>query len=111
MDTPGFQNENTAKPKITAQIEGQASTETPAQAAKCLLSGVWRNRYLISNDLLGELIRVSVNGPAPRPNPIPEILALPLLAIIFNVWSWFTDWEIRSYFKKVKKDAIKKAAK
>ena len=100
MDTPGFARENESKPDITASIEGTASTVTSRQAARSLLGGILRNRYIICNDLLGELVRVTVHGPSPRPNAFVEILALPLISGIFVVWSWFTDVTIKGYFKK-----------
>jgi 3-dehydrosphinganine reductase len=62
MDTPGFTSENLLKPKITAEIEGNSQTVSPENAAKFLLASVISKRYLISNDILGELARVSVNG-------------------------------------------------
>jgi 3-dehydrosphinganine reductase len=73
MDTPGFVNENKSKPAITAQIEGTASTASAEVAAKCLLAGALRGRYIIANDLIGELVRVVANGAAPRPNPLMEV--------------------------------------
>jgi 3-dehydrosphinganine reductase len=75
MDTPGFVQENLTKPKISAQIEGESPTITPKKAAKYLLASVINGRYYISNDLLGELARVSVNGGAPRPNLVPEVIS------------------------------------
>lgn len=66
MNTPGFAHENTTKPKITAHIEGDSLTVTPDDAAQFMLAGIIHERYYITNDLLGELARVSVNGGAPR---------------------------------------------
>lgn len=62
MSTPGFENENLTKPLITAQIEGDSQTISPKEAARFLLSSLMNERYYISNDILGELARISVNG-------------------------------------------------
>ena len=40
MDTPGFEKENQIKPKITADIEGNASTSSPKDAALALIGGI-----------------------------------------------------------------------
>ncbi|KAI9330180.1 hypothetical protein BDR26DRAFT_841772 [Obelidium mucronatum] len=99
MDTPGFQIEGSTKPEITAQIEGTTSTATPEEAAKALLAGVLNNRYQISNDILGELIRIGAQGGVPRPNPITEALAAPVVSLAFTIWVMITEYEVKSFFK------------
>ncbi|KAJ3282125.1 3-dehydrosphinganine reductase [Blyttiomyces sp. JEL0837] len=103
MDTPGFKHENEIKPEITAQIEGTSSTTTPIMAAQMLLAQVIKGRYVICNDLLGELIRVCANGAVPRPNPVTEALALPLISTILNIWVPMADFDVRNYFSKAPK--------
>ncbi|KAJ3103189.1 3-dehydrosphinganine reductase [Phlyctochytrium planicorne] len=72
MDTPGHVIENETKPEITAKIEGTAATQSGDQAARSLLAGILYNRFFITNDLIGEIVRVVANGCAPRPNPVSE---------------------------------------
>jgi 3-dehydrosphinganine reductase len=79
MDTPGFELENLKKPKITAQIEGASSTVTAKQAAEFVLAGICNGRYAITNDVLGELARISTNGAAPRPNLVAEVVCVTRL--------------------------------
>ncbi|KAJ3103190.1 3-dehydrosphinganine reductase [Phlyctochytrium planicorne] len=100
MDTPGFAKENELKPAITAKIEGQASTMSAENAAKILLAGALNERFFITNDPLGELIRVCSNGTAPRPNPLTETIASPLIVLILNIWIFFADMDVTGYFKK-----------
>ncbi|KAJ3028883.1 UNVERIFIED_CONTAM: 3-dehydrosphinganine reductase [Siphonaria sp. JEL0065] len=102
MDTPGFKTEGETKPEITAQIEGAAVTATPEDAAKALLAGVVAGRYLICNDILGELIRISAQGGVPRPNPVTEALAAPIISLAFSIWSTITEYEVRTYFSKAR---------
>ncbi|KAJ3285505.1 3-dehydrosphinganine reductase [Blyttiomyces sp. JEL0837] len=103
MDTPGFQIENITKPAITKQLDGQASCDTPQQAARAMLGGLMRGRYCFTNDLLGELIRVASNGAAPRPNPVTEIFAVGFISTILEIWVHLSDMDVRNYFKKLKK--------
>jgi 3-dehydrosphinganine reductase len=106
MDSPGFESENKTKPEITKQIEGSSTLVSPKDAAQFMLASMLSGRYYISNDILGELARISVNGGAPRPNIISEVqlsnkaLVSPLLALIFTLWSNITDSEIGQYFEK-----------
>ncbi|KAJ3329145.1 3-dehydrosphinganine reductase [Kappamyces sp. JEL0680] len=102
MDTPGYEEENKGKPAITKEIEGTAGLATAAQASKDMAGALLSERYYCTNDLLGELIRVSVHGGAPRPNLMFEVLASPLLAIVFSVWAVATDMDISAHFKAKK---------
>jgi hypothetical protein len=51
----------------------------------------------------GELARVSVHGGAPRHNMFFEVLATPLLALVFAIWASMADRDIKSYFAKKNK--------
>jgi len=98
MDTPGFALENEIKPQITAEIEGQASTSSPKDAALALIGGIYRERYLITNDLLGELVRVCANVSGARPNPISEAFASPGLSLALGIWSFMVDRDVKKHF-------------
>ncbi|KAI8843985.1 hypothetical protein BJ741DRAFT_660064 [Chytriomyces cf. hyalinus JEL632] len=106
MDTPGFVVEAETKPEITAQIEGTASTLSADDAAKALLAGIVNKRYLISNDVVGELTRIVANGGAPRPNPFTEAIAAPVLSLAMSGWSLLADMEVRDFFKKAPKQKM-----
>jgi hypothetical protein len=49
MDTPGFEEENKSKPKITKEIEGASITCSPKDAARYLLSGMLNERCWMVN--------------------------------------------------------------
>jgi 3-dehydrosphinganine reductase len=102
MDTEGYALENKSKPAITKEIEGTSKPVNAIDAAKSMLAGVMYDRYYVSNDMLGELARISVNGGVPRPNLFTEVLASPILALIFSMWAFLTDMDIRNHFKKQK---------
>ncbi|KAI8916905.1 hypothetical protein BC831DRAFT_485576 [Entophlyctis helioformis] len=98
IDSPGFAEENKTKPAVTVAIEGQDVPASARSVAQFLLAGVLNERFYITNDFLGELARVSVQGAGPRPNLIPEILMLPLTGLIFSVWSMYADYTIGRHF-------------
>ncbi|KAJ3351846.1 3-dehydrosphinganine reductase [Entophlyctis luteolus] len=111
MDTPGFVQENITKPDITAKIEGQNATVTAEYAAKVMLAGIMNGRFLVTSEMLGELARVGANGGVPRPNPLTEALAAPLVFVIFAVWSALADYDVAQYFKKAPLSAVSKEEK
>ena len=101
MDTPGLANENTTKPAITAKIEGTIQTISADEAASIMLGGVLSNRYYITSDLIGELIRIYTHGMAPkRPNPLAEIMSMPLLSTIFGWFTYMVDMDTKAYGNK-----------
>ncbi|KAI9324502.1 hypothetical protein DFJ73DRAFT_872401 [Zopfochytrium polystomum] len=108
VDTPGFAEENKGKPAITAQLEGADAPVTAEDAAKKLLSQVVVGRYQIAGDFLGELLRVVANGCAPRPNPVTEAIALPLVSMVGTAWVWMADLEISNYFSRPRPVQTKK---
>ncbi|TPX33511.1 hypothetical protein SmJEL517_g03591 [Synchytrium microbalum] len=98
MDTPGFLTENKTKPAITAKIEGTISTLSADSAASVMLGGILSNRYYITSDIIGELIRIYAHGMvARRPNPLAEIMAMPLLTTIFYIFALAVDMDTRGY--------------
>ncbi|KAJ3284983.1 3-dehydrosphinganine reductase [Rhizoclosmatium sp. JEL0117] len=111
MDTPGFAVEGETKPQITKQIEGTLQTVSPEAAAKALFAGILSDRYLISNDILGELARVGAQGGVVRPNIITETIAAPIIFIAFSIWVILTDIEIKSFFSSAPKPEANKNKK
>lgn len=63
--SPGFDEEQKTKPQITKDIEGADDQKTPAQCAACLVRGVERGHFCITDGLVGTLLRVSSGGSAP----------------------------------------------
>ncbi|KAJ3412988.1 suppressor of glycerol defect [Chytridiales sp. JEL 0842] len=106
MNTEGHIIENITKPTITAKLEGTAGLVTASEAANAMLAGAMRGRYCVTNDLLTEYIRVVTNGATPRPNPLTEFMALPLLSFIFEMWVHIADSDVAGFFKKVTKNTV-----
>lgn len=98
MDTPGFATENKTKPPITAKIEGSIQTISSDRAARIMLGSALSNRYYLTSDLIGEMFRIYTHGLVPkRPNPLPEIMIMPLLTSIFAIFTWMVDRDTISY--------------
>ncbi|KAJ3072202.1 3-dehydrosphinganine reductase [Podochytrium sp. JEL0797] len=100
MDTPGYSVENLTKPDITKKIDGASTLVSPESAAKAHLAGILNNRYAVTNDVIGELMRVANNSSGPRPNPVSEVLSVGLISFIFVVYVYFTDGDVASYYRK-----------
>eukprot|EP00842_Homolaphlyctis_polyrhiza_P000212 jgi/Hompol1/1191/HPOL_005540-RA len=103
IDTPGYEAENKIKPSITRELEGSSTLISAESTAQFLCAGVLNDRFSISNDYLGELIRIVTNSTAPRPNMIPELFALPLIGLIFSAWGAFADYSTIQHFRKKQK--------
>ncbi|KAJ9473886.1 3-ketodihydrosphingosine reductase TSC10 [Pseudozyma hubeiensis] len=60
--SPGLEEENKTKPKITLEIEGEEEGLTPAQCAKGLIKGVEKGHFFITTDFNTELFRTAALG-------------------------------------------------
>ncbi|KAJ1547206.1 3-dehydrosphinganine reductase, partial [Nowakowskiella sp. JEL0078] len=72
VDTPGYIDECKDKPSLSAKLEGTVTLSSPDVVAKAIIASILSGRYIVSNDFLLELLRVTSNGIAPKPNPIVE---------------------------------------
>lgn len=81
MYTPGYEEENKTKPKITLEIESTDEGLTPEQAALAMLSGVQRGERHITADFITKLFGAATRGATPRNNWVWEGL-LDLVAYV-----------------------------
>ncbi|KAI1792649.1 oxidoreductase [Ganoderma leucocontextum] len=72
--SPGLDEENEVKPKITLKIEETDSGSPPEAIALGILRGVEKGRFHITMDFLGDVFRATAAGASPRSNPSPDIL-------------------------------------
>lgn len=103
MDTPMFHNENKIKPAVCSEIEGPNVALPPELCAKCLLMGICRDQYYITNDALDEMLRATSQGFNKHPNVVLEVLAAPILAIVGEVFIRDCDSTVKNFFRKNKK--------
>ncbi|KAJ1033861.1 hypothetical protein NDA16_000069 [Ustilago loliicola] len=87
--SPGLEEENKTKPKITLDIEGTDEGLTPAQCAKGLLKGVERNHFFITTDLNSELFRVAALGSAPTNRGVGDRVLTLVSWIAIPIWRTF----------------------
>jgi 3-dehydrosphinganine reductase len=99
----GYQAENTRKPAITRLLEdGEASDPSPASRAKTLLNGIRKGRFMISSDMITDIIRVSSLGISPA-NFWPKDLILLVAGWLFlPLWRWWADRQVLSFASKTK---------
>ncbi|KAG9302232.1 hypothetical protein G9A89_008722 [Geosiphon pyriformis] len=95
--TPGFENENKTKPKITRIIEGEDDGSTPEQCAKALYKGLEKDNYCITSDLIGDVLRASTRGIQPTNNFLLDSLLCSI--------SWLISGPARMLGDKKVKDA------
>ena len=76
--SPGYDEEQKTKPQVTKDLEEGDEHKTPAQCAAHLLRGVERGRFLITDGLVGSLLRVTTSGSAPGHGVLVDaVLAVP----------------------------------
>ncbi|EPQ55594.1 oxidoreductase [Gloeophyllum trabeum ATCC 11539] len=97
MFTPGYEEENKTKPKITLKIEEDDSGLQPNQAAAGLLKGIQAGHAHITADLITDLFRSSTRGSAPYHNFIYDSLLDAAARIGLPFWRSQTDGLIRKH--------------
>ncbi|KDQ50617.1 hypothetical protein JAAARDRAFT_164666 [Jaapia argillacea MUCL 33604] len=97
MLTPGYDEEQKTKPKITLKIEEGDTPLTAEQAAIGLIKGIEANHAHISADFITELFRASTRGSAPGHNFVYD-WALDMMAMIgAPIWRSSVDTLIRAH--------------
>ncbi|TFK78426.1 oxidoreductase [Polyporus arcularius HHB13444] len=66
IHSPGLEEENMCKPKITLKIEETDEGATPDVVAKAILDGVRSGKFHINVDFLGDVFRASTAGATER---------------------------------------------
>ncbi|KAJ7746369.1 hypothetical protein B0H16DRAFT_1557195 [Mycena metata] len=97
MFTPGYEEENKTKPKITRHIESTDGGLTADEAARALLEGIRRGHAHITGDIITSLFRASTRGVAPRHNVLLDIVYDFAAAIIAPIWRNGVDKRVRAH--------------
>ncbi|EPQ30953.1 uncharacterized protein PFL1_01142 [Pseudozyma flocculosa PF-1] len=87
--SPGFDEENKTKPKITRDIEGADEGLTPEQCAKKLVRGLQANNFFITSDTVTDLFRSSALGSAPTNNVVLDRIMAVVAWIALPIWRHF----------------------
>ncbi|KAM5544647.1 hypothetical protein V8D89_001545 [Ganoderma adspersum] len=72
--SPGLDEENAVKPKITLKIEEADRGSPPEDIALGILRGVQQGRFHITMDFFGDVFRATAACASPRTNPISDLL-------------------------------------
>ncbi|KAI0667845.1 oxidoreductase [Trametes maxima] len=72
--TPGYEEENKTKPRITLKIEESDEGDSPQAVAAAILKGVQKGNFHITTGALGDIFRSSSAGASPRPNFLLDVL-------------------------------------
>lgn len=76
MLSPGYEEENKLKPKITQKVEEGDKPISCDAAAAILVKGIERGNYQITNDISTEVIRCGSKGAVPGNGPLDILLTL-----------------------------------
>ncbi|KAK7059616.1 3-ketodihydrosphingosine reductase TSC10 [Favolaschia claudopus] len=97
MYTPGYEEENKTKPKITRDIESTDDGVTAEAAAVALFEGVRAGHAHITADMITTLFRASTRGVAPRHNIFLDPLYDMAAYIIAPIWKRSVDKRVREH--------------
>ncbi|KAJ7068322.1 oxidoreductase [Mycena amicta] len=95
--SPGYEQENKTKPKITLKIEEADGGLTPEQVANALIKGIERNEFHIAVDSLGEIFRASTRGATPQNNLFLDALFALAGWVALPIWRRGVDASILAH--------------
>ncbi|KAL6309664.1 oxidoreductase [Sparassis latifolia] len=97
--TPGFEEENKIKPKVTLKLEESDPGADPDVVAEGLLRGVQKGYFHITYDILGNIFRASTCGSSPRNNAL-DLLWGFIGFIALPIWRYTVDSAVREHRKE-----------
>ncbi|KAJ2976955.1 hypothetical protein NUW54_g11486 [Trametes sanguinea] len=95
--TPGYEQENKTKPKITLKIEESDGGATPAYVAETILKGVQQGKFHITGDFIGNVFRASSAGSSPRNSYIADLFYGLVGYIALPIWRNSVDDTVRAH--------------
>ncbi|TFK75849.1 oxidoreductase [Pluteus cervinus] len=98
--SPGLEEENKTKPKITLKIEEDDGGAKPEQVAAALYNGVEKGHFHITVDLIGELFRSSTRGSTPHNNVFLDIFYGLIGWIALAIWRRGVDGMVAKHRKE-----------
>ncbi|KAI9065506.1 oxidoreductase [Trametes sanguinea] len=95
--TPGYEQENKTKPKITLKIEESDGGATPEYVAETILKGVQQGKFHITGDFIGNVFRASSAGSSPRNSYLTDLFYGLVGYIALPVWRNSVDDTVRAH--------------
>ncbi|KAH3688686.1 hypothetical protein WICPIJ_000333 [Wickerhamomyces pijperi] len=97
----GFAEEEKTKPEITKQIEGPSNAVSVESCTNNVLWFLDRGYETIFTDVIGWILSCSMLGFSPKCLGLVQIILGFILSLIVPFYVIFTNFEIKSYFKKL----------
>ncbi|KAJ3762051.1 oxidoreductase [Lentinula raphanica] len=94
IDSPGYEEENRTKPKITLEIESTDRPTAPDVLAKELIDGVRRGDFHIAPDMLSNIFRSSTMGATPHQNVLLDAFYAGIGWIGLPLWRRSVDSKV-----------------
>ncbi|CAK7568081.1 MAG: 3-dehydrosphinganine reductase [Sporothrix epigloea] len=98
--SPGFERETKTKPDVTVHLEKDDPRYTPDEVASKAIKGLQRGEHFVTVSMLGDVMRWSVLGGAPRNNWLLDTLGAYLMATVMFFVLWWFHGEIKTWGKK-----------
>lgn len=95
--TPGYEEENKTKPKVTLKIEESDGGATPEVVAEGLLRGVQKGNFHITYDFISNVFRSSTAGSSPRDSMVMDLVYGLIGYIALPFWRHSVDSTVRSH--------------
>ncbi|KAF8591601.1 NAD(P)-binding protein [Ramaria rubella] len=95
--SPGYEEENKTKPKITMKLEEADAGLTPEQVAIGILKGVQNGLHQSAVDLITNIFRSSSRGTSPSNNFLKDVLFDILSWIAIPIWRRSLDRSVRGH--------------
>ncbi|KAI0090584.1 oxidoreductase [Irpex rosettiformis] len=95
--SPGLEEENKVKPKITLKLEESDDGMEPDKIAEYLLSGVSKGMFHITYDFIGNVFRASTRGSSPGNSSLLSQIYAFIGAIALPIWRHDVDSKVRAH--------------
>ncbi|EPT03742.1 hypothetical protein FOMPIDRAFT_1046772 [Fomitopsis schrenkii] len=95
--SPGLEEENRVKPKVTLKIEEADDGAKPEVVADAILEGVRSGDFHITYDFIGNVFRASSAGSTPRNNYLADMFYAAVSYIALPIWRRSVDSTVRQH--------------
>ncbi|KAH9844257.1 oxidoreductase [Rhodofomes roseus] len=95
--SPGLEQENQVKPKVTLKLEETDDGYTPEVVAAGVLKGVRNGDFHITYELLGHIFRASTAGSSPRNSYLTDIFYGLIGYVGLPIWRRSVDSTVRGH--------------
>jgi len=95
--SPGYDEENKTKPKVTLKIEEGDDGATPEHVAASLLKGVEKSEFHITYNFILDVFRASTRGSSPGNNFLIDMVYALIGAFALPVWRRSVDSTVRQH--------------